>query len=215
MVTRKTDSNGRGEARATRAMQWFTLWRRFLTEAASATRAWVSSLASRLLQLAPGVAQRSREAVAIARGEPRDHAVLQPGLVAVLALCCGIVGAGVLGLVTGSGAYATLNALVGALWVAARLIVMRTVAPGKQVGLDRVTIAWAAGSIPYALAVVAPLRIAAWLLGGYLTVRVFKKQGVAGNDAWTIAGLGYGAEALGVLVVWLARNLVVAALFFS
>lgn len=215
MVTRKTDRSGRDGAQSTAAVRWFTLWRRLLTAVVSTIRSWFDSLASRLSPLVPSIAKRWREAIAILRGLPRKDALLQPGLAAILAMCCGVVGAGVLGMVTGSGAYAILNALVGALWVTARLVVMRQIAPGKQVDVDLVTLAWAAGSIPYAFAVVAPLRLAAWLCGGYLTARVFEKQGVTRADAWTIAALGYGAEALGVLAVWLARNLVVTALVFS
>ncbi len=215
MVAREPSATNRHQRPKKRAAQLLVLWRRLLTRILAAIRTAGRAL-TRNISASPGrFATLARSVQAVVNGQTQPDNVPQPRTIAIAALCSGVLLAMVLGIATGSGTRAVLSALVGALWVTARLLVMRVAAPSGKVDTEGVTDAWAAGAIPYAFAANAPLRLVAWLLGGYLTLRVLKKRGVRPADAWAVTGWGYGVEALGVVIVWLVRNLIVAALFLG
>lgn len=100
----------------------------------------------------------------------------------------------------------TTSALLGVVWVAVRLPVMRLVyAPASEPESQRVTGSWSAGAMPYLFAVVPLLRTAAWMTGAVLAFRVLAADGNRPRAVRTVLA-GFGIEAVGVAAVLLARN---------
>lgn len=109
-----------------------------------------------------------------------------------------------------SALQATVGALIGMGWVMIRLPIMRAVFGSTDpVTTSRLTESWAAGSVPYVLAVNPPLRVVAWFIGAVLAYRVLSKDGTDPKKVRSTIAIGFGFEAAGALAVLFTRYVMV------
>jgi hypothetical protein len=142
----------------------------------------------------------------------RERLALPAGLAVIL------IAVGLSGLMAApeSRLRAVATALVAGMWVFARLPVMRVVAERLTATDARtVTPAWSAGALLHMVALTPGLRLLAWAGGAILTYRTLRVTGANRRDARTIAVWGYGLEALGFVLISLARSLTIAILWLG
>lgn len=203
--------------RSVRAL--FSTWRRILSSALASVMRAISSGTSRVLRHSRAawgsrtVALDSLRATLSGSADASRGPASTPVKWALAAIGIGTIFTLLISVPGGRSGPAVAGFLLGAAWLSARLVVMRAVAPRHGVGGEIVTRAWAASALPYALAVVPGLRFLAWGVGAALAIRALRLNGVEPRTAAVLTAWGHGAEAAGVVVVWVTRGLLVAALF--
>jgi hypothetical protein len=134
----------------------------------------------------------------------RSWPVLGMGLVALFA---GVTVAFAIAMPGPTRTAALLTGAATLVWTGGRWLVLRLVA--GPLGIDDLRGlrgAFGIGLLPWALALTPELRFAAWALSGVITAVVVWRLGTERRAAMRAVGLAWGAQALGVAGVWLARN---------
>lgn len=98
-------------------------------------------------------------------------------------------------------------AVVEVLWAGARFIIVALLVPRGTIDRQRLSVAYLAGLLPYALGVTLPLRIAALFASAVLTHRGLLAGGMARSDASRAVAWSFGGQAAAVAAGWLARAL--------
>lgn len=98
-------------------------------------------------------------------------------------------------------------AVVEVLWAGARFIIIALLVPRGTIDRQRLSVAYLAGLLPYALGVTLPLRIAALFASAVLTHRGLLAGGMARSDASRAVAWSFGGQAAAVAAGWLARAL--------
>jgi nucleotide-binding universal stress UspA family protein len=98
------------------------------------------------------------------------------------------------------------------IWAAVRLWLLRFAdpLPGDPAGTGG---AWAAGMLAYAFAVIPELEFAAYSVSAIVTAAVLVRAGSPRGRAVRAAAFAWGAQAVVMLVAWLARTAYVIAFF--
>lgn len=187
-------------------------WRRLLASLASRTgRALGSSapvIRTQGTDVATDIAQTIRTG---APSRLRAGPAIAVGLAATI---IGVVGTRLAEPASSLG-YGVATAVVSALWVVARLVVMRLAnRPGGSIREKAVPVAWASGALPQLVAVTPALRTFAWALGLVLTIRTLIATGASRRDAVRLAAWGFGIEIAGFFMVALGRSIDVALRVF-
>lgn len=189
----------------------FATWRVMLTQALSKAsrlvsnawanvRAHVSRLANTIAEARSG-SRLARTRVAVSGG--------------VLAIAVGVALTVALA-PPGESTRTLVTALMAAAWVAARYPAMRIAASRAHAqNSSGIALAWAAGAWLHLIAMTPELRFAAWAAGAVLSWRALRRSGYSGREAATIAGVGYGLEAAGFMLLVLFRNLRVGVLLLG
>jgi hypothetical protein len=94
-----------------------------------------------------------------------------------------------------------------AAWALARLFIMRTAARGT-LARDPAPIddAWGPALLPFGLAVLDPLPLAALAVSALLTLRGFEGLGVERREARRVVVIAFGGQVAAEVVAWLARG---------
>jgi len=91
------------------------------------------------------------------------------------------------------------------LWAAARFIIIALLMRGGAISRARLSIAFLAGLLPYALGVTWVLRLGALVASGVLTWRGLQGAGVDSRDARIAVGWSFGGQASVIASGWLVR----------
>lgn len=189
----------------------FTAWRRTIGAvaswpsrlsrfAASALRAWLSHWSDALVYH-----RQAAEAWTSAGTDQRRAA-------AALGLRAFIFGMIALAIVTASTGTGWGPGLVAAasevLWAAMRFIIMALVMPRGVIGRARLSSAFLAGLLPYALGVTWLLRLGALGASAMLTHRGLVGAGVPRRDARLAIGWSFGGQAAVLAGGWLIRAII-------
>lgn len=118
----------------------------------------------------------------------------------------GIVIAGILtSLPTGLPVPGVLTVAGEVLWAAARFVILALVLPRGAIDRSRLSVAFLAGLLPYAVGATATLRIASLALSALLTRRGLIGAGMASRATDVAIGWSFGGQ-MGVIALgWLAR----------
>lgn len=139
-----------------------------------------------------------------------DLAAYQPA--AALGARAFVFGMIVLALVTASGhnAWGPGVMLVASevLWTGMRFIIIALLMPRAAIGRTRLTIAFLAGLLPYALAATWLLRLAALAASAVLTYRGLLGAGVARRDVRLATGWAFGGQMAVFAGGWLIRGVI-------
>ncbi len=195
----RRSSNGSG--RSLRSSPVFASWRRGLSRVLRHTRLVARSLTS------------GTKVTAIATFELLLHARAPSraviGRVTIVALALALAGAGLTALIAPAGQLSRALAAGGLMlvWLSARLAVMWTVFRPRGSG-ERVlvTASWAAGTVPFIIAIIPVTRALAWGLGAVTAYRVLRhNQPDVKRAGYTVAA-GFAVEFVGLLVIIASRN---------
>ena len=105
---------------------------------------------------------------------------------------------------------------ISAMWVFARLAVMRLAANANGRAPEApIEAAWAAGALLHLVAFTPSLSMLAWLGGALLSFRALHRSGVSTTDAAYIISWGYGFEIAGFALVAVVRDVTVALRLFT
>lgn len=207
MVPRASEPPTHDGSRATALASLFHAWRIALTRLISGARRLGGGGAA-----ATRTALRTVARLILGNALLGDMPAASAGRAAATALSLGTV----LAAVAHSGtAQSVGSALLGAMWVIARLVVMRLQAPASRVLPREATVSWASGALFFVVAVSPAMRAAAWCAGALTSYRTLQRGGVAPRRAARLVAWGYGFEAAGVVAVWLLRAVALAAFFAS
>ncbi len=176
----------------------FHAWRGLLTIVAEELWGAVRSTHQGLTALAQGDAQALTGGVAVAGG------VAFLGIGAALSI--GLAPAGP------PRASAAIGAAATVLWSLARLALLHIAAGGKAVRPGTITGAWAAGLIPYALAVTAWMHPVAWAASGLLTLLTLSALGTEAQVARRAVLTAWSVQAAAVVLGRIAASAWVAVL---
>lgn len=122
------------------------------------------------------------------------------------AFAFGIVATALIGAATkGAWTSGLLILITELLWAAARFIIIAMLMPKGSITRARLSMAFLAGLVPYALGMTAPLRVVSLLLSALLTHRGLSGAGVAARDVNIAIGWSFGGQAGFVVAGWLAR----------
>ncbi len=165
------------------ARTWVAQWRRAWDYHSGSDRAW-----------SPGGLPERQTAAAIG----------------VRAFIFGLAIAAVVTSVTSGGAAGPgiMVAMTELLWAAARFIIIALLTPRGAIDRSRLSVAFFAGLLPYAIGATALLRLVA--LGGsaFLTRRGLIGAGVARRDVHVSVAWAFGGQAGVIVLGWLARAIV-------
>lgn len=196
MVAREHEDDPPRRARAPHWLGGLLLaWRRLLSRPVG----WFATLAARLGDRA------SRD----------DRPLLERRWLlgaAVGALAVGVVGG--IALAPG-GQPRVVAAAAGAgsvLWAVVRLALMRVTARGSESDARAITGAWALGMLAYAVGVTPSLRALAWAASAALTWYALWRLGEERRTATRMVAVAWGAQAVVVVLSWLASGAYVAFL---
>lgn len=186
----------------------FLAWRRLLTRLIRGTARLGAALAgSRPVRTAAAAARYLRDpAGTLAAASTAERSLLKEAGAAALVLGVALSFA-VPAAVGAPTVHRFLAAGWTAAWALARLFVMRTVARGPLAARpDRIDDAWGPALLPYALAVIDPLPLAALAASAFLTLRGLDGLGVERGEARRTVGIAFGGQLVFELLAWLARG---------
>ena len=95
--------------------------------------------------------------------------------------------------------------------IAVRLLLMRLTSRGR-VDADSVYRAWALGSLVLVLGLTPETRLAVWVVAAVVTWIALVRHGASRPSASRLTGIAWGAQALVVVVSWLAESAILALL---
>ena len=130
---------------------------------------------------------------------------------AASAACAGAVGGALLAARNGPATAGWLAGLASVVWAAVRLLLMRLTSRGR-VDADAVYRAWALGSLVLVLGLTPETRLAVWVVAAVVTWIALVRHGASRPSASRLTGIAWGAQALVVVVSWLAESAILALL---
>lgn len=201
-----------GPVRRPPAAAFFDTWRYLLGRAFGSAGRWFAGLPRTLIAYLTAM-------VGIADGSAfsrRDDAAFRRGLIVGSSFT--IVGSALSAALSPgrSIAVSIATATISAMWVFARLAVMRLVANANGRASDApIEAAWAAGALLHLVAFTSGLSVLAWIGGALLSFRALHRAGTATTDAAYIVSWGYGFEVAGFALVTLLRDATVALRLFT